>query len=69
MDFFFLGIKHLQIPPNVFVQLPARVNVTIVLLTALNIVVSLINLSFLKYNLYNSITFLYLNFLLLLKIQ
>ena len=64
-DFFLLGIKHLQTPPNVFVQLPARVNVTIVLWTALNIVVSL-NLSFLKYNLYN---FLYLKSFLLFKIR
>ena len=69
MDFFLLGIKHLQIPPNVFIQLPARVNVTVALLTALNIVVSLNNLSILISNLYILIIFLYLKSSLLLQMS
>jgi hypothetical protein len=50
----------------VFVQLPARANVTIALLTALNIVAPLINLFILRSSLYALIIFLYL---LLLKMQ
>jgi hypothetical protein len=44
----------------VFAQLPTKVNVTITLLTALNIVVLLINLYILRFFLYTLIIFLYL---------
>ena len=68
-DFFLLGIKHLQIPPNVFVQLRARVNVTVALWTAQNIVAFLNNPFILKSNLYTLTIFLYLKSFLLLKMQ
>jgi hypothetical protein len=62
----YIGLKHLQTPLNVFTQLPARVNVTIALSTALNIVASLIKPFILRSSLYSSIMFLYLRYPLFL---
>ena len=63
------GLKHLQTPPNVLAQLHVRTNGIIALLTVLNTIALLIKLSTLRSHLYASIIFLYLKYLLLLKIQ
>jgi hypothetical protein len=59
-----IGLKHLQTHLNVFAQLPVRVNVTIALLTALNIVAPLITLSIPRFNLCALIIFLFPSHLL-----
>src|SRR5271155_4134583 len=64
-----IGLKLLQIPLNVLAQLHVIANVITALLTAPKTVVLLNNLSTLRSHLYNSTTFLYLKWPLLLKIQ